>query len=289
MQVYKGLSREDIEAQYFLRALRPSYETTDIPQWLETSRRFVDSVDATLDIRYGPRERNTLDLFPARSGGTDFVLFIHGGYWQRGDKSVYSFIAEPLVNNGVTVALMNYQMCPDVRMSDIAPQAQLAVAWLWRHADELGIARDNFNVMGHSAGGHLTVEMMFTDWQAVSADLPRDLLSGGVAVSGIYDFEPILYCSENEGLRMDADEAYAVSPVYRSPVINAPLLISYGVNEPPDMRRQSEDFFTKFHAQINTMEILPVSEADHFDTVQVLGDEQSELFARALALIRAKG
>ena len=111
MKVYKGLSREDIEAQYFLRGLRPDYEVTDIPDWLERSKRFVGYADAKLDIAYGPRERNKLDFFPAKPNGAGFVLYIHGGYWQRGDKSVYSFLAEPLVRRGFSVALMNY---PDV-------------------------------------------------------------------------------------------------------------------------------------------------------------------------------
>ena len=287
MKVYKGLSREDIEAQYFLRGLRPDYEVTDIPDWLERSKRFVGYADAKLDIAYGPRERNKLDFFPAKPNGAGFVLYIHGGYWQRGDKSVYSFLAEPLVRRGFSVALMNYQMCPDVRLSDIAPQARLAVAWLWRHANELGISRDNFNAMGHSAGGHLTVEMMFTDWPREADDLPRDLLHAGVAVSGIYDFEPILYCSENDGLRLDAVEARAVSPIYRAPVTDAPHLVAYGMEEPPDMRRQSNDFAAKFHGHGARMEALPVPGADHFDTVTALGDETNVLFARALEFITA--
>ena len=48
--------------------------------------------------------------------------------------------------------------------------------------------RNNFNIMGHSAGGHLTTEMLFTDWTCESDDLPRDLLHAALAVSGIYDF-----------------------------------------------------------------------------------------------------
>ena len=287
MKVYKGLSVEDIEAQYFLRGLRPDYEVSDVPGWLARSRRFVESADAKLDIVYGSRERNTLDLFPAGEGGAGFILYIHGGYWQRGDKSVYRFVAEPFVRRGFSVALMNYQMCPDVRMAEIAPQARLAVAWLWRNAGELGIRRDNFNVMGHSAGGHLTVEMLFTDWSAEGGDLPRGLLHAGVAVSGIYDFEPILHCSENRGLRLDAEEARIVSPIHREPATGAPHLVAYGVKEPPDMQRQSRDYAARFEGSSPRLECLPVPNADHFDTVNVLADETSELFSRALSLLAA--
>lgn len=281
MKVYRGLSAEEIEAQYFLRGLRPSYESTDVPAWLERSRRFLESADSKLDLAYGPRERNRLDFFPAPGGGAGFILYIHGGYWQRGDKSVYRFVAAPFARLGFSVALMNYQMCPEVRMSEIAPQARLAVAWLWRNAEELGIRRDNFNVMGHSAGGHLTVEMLFTEWSAEDGDLPRDLVHAGVAVSGIYDFEPILHCSENRGLRLDAEEARIVSPIHREPATDAPQLIAWGTNEPSDMQRQSRDYAARFQDRSTRMECLPVPDADHFDTVDALGDETSALFARA--------
>jgi arylformamidase len=285
MEVYKGLTREELQAQYYLRALRPDYEVTVIPDWLDESKRFVDTANGTLDIEYGPRPRNKLDFFPGQGKDTGFVLYIHGGYWQRGDKSVYSFLARPFVERGFSVAVMNYQMCPDVRISEIAPQARLAVGWLWSHSKELGISRDNFNIFGHSAGGHLTTEMMFTDWTREAEDLPKDLIHAGVSVSGIYDFEPILYCTENEGLKMDAEEARTVSPIYRTPATDAPHLISFGLEEPPDMRRQSNDFFDKFKHASTRMECLPVPDVDHFDVVNVLRDEDSEIFAQVLDFV----
>ena len=133
--------------------MRANYETIDIPSWVERSKRFLESAEVTRDIVYGPRERNTLDFYPAANSDGTFVLYIHGGYWQRGDKSVYSFMAEPFVASSVSVAVMNYQMCPDAHLAEIAPQARFAVAFLWRNSGELGISRDNFNVMGQSAGG----------------------------------------------------------------------------------------------------------------------------------------
>ena len=68
---------------------------------------------------------------------------------------------------------------------------------------------------------------------------------------------------------------------------DAPHLIAYGMEEPPDMRRQSNDFVANFQDQSTRMESLAVPGADHFDTVSVLGDETSVLFARALAFITA--
>ena len=283
-KVYNGLTRSDIEAQYMLRNTRPNYEEKDIPRWLEKSELFRAKTNGSLDLTYGPRPRNKLDFFTPKRLPVGLVLYIHGGYWQRGDKSVYSFVAEPFVNRGYSVAVMNYQMCPDVRLIEIAPQARNAVKWLWRNADELDIIWNNLNIMGHSAGGHLTTEMLFTDWTREADDLPKDLLHAATAVSGIYDFEPILFCSENEGLRMGDAEAKTASTIYRQPSVDVPHIVAFGLNEPTDMHRQSRSYAKTFADDFSELEVIAVDGADHFETVDVMVDEDSELFNRTCVL-----
>ena len=283
-KVYKGLTRSDLEVQYMLRNTRPGYEEKDIPRWLEKSKLFRAKANGRLDLTYGPWPRNKLDFFAPKGLPVGLVLYIHGGYWQRGDKSVYSFIAEPFVRRGYSVAVMNYQMCPDVRLTEIASQSRNAVKWLWRNADELDIIWNNFNIMGHSAGGHLTAEMLFTDWTREADDLPKDLLHAAVAVSGIYDFEPILFCSENEGLRMDDAEAKAASTIYRQPSVDVPHIVAFGLNEPTDMHRQSRSYAKTFADDFSALEVIAVDGADHFETVDVMVDEDSELFNRTCEL-----
>lgn len=283
--VYKGLTREDIEAQYFLRGTRPDYQSKMIPHWIERSARFRNEGECTLDISYGPGARNRLDFFPARSTVRGFILYIHGGYWQRGDKSVYSYVAEPFVQRGFSVALMNYHMCPEVALSAIAPQARRAAAWLWRNADTLRIPRDNFNVMGHSAGGHLTAEMLLTDWRDEDATMPRDVIHAAVALSGIYDLEPILYCSENAGLRLSIEEVERASPIHRRLVSACPQLIAYGSNEPRDMHRQSIDYCRIFRNQGAKIELYAIPGADHFDVCNVIANDKGELFSKCMDIM----
>ena len=158
-------SVEQIEASYNLRGLRPDYETALVPGWVERSQSFrAHHASARLDIAYGDGERDQLDLFPVADPKAPFLVYIHGGYWQRGDKSIYSFLAQPFVEQGISVALINYAFCPNVRLSAIAPQVRRALVFLWRNAKELRINRDDYHLMGHSAGGHLTVEMMCSNW-----------------------------------------------------------------------------------------------------------------------------
>ena len=283
-KVYKGLTRQEIEDQYMLRNTRPGYEITDIPRWQKLSTSFRTKTPNKLDVMYGSYPRNKLDLFYPNSTPKGFILYIHGGYWQRGDKSVYSFIAEPFIKRGHAVAVINYQMCPDVKLTEIAPQVRTAILYLWRNAGSLGIPKSNFNLLGHSAGAHLTGEMVFTNWQEVDRNLPNDLINAAVAISGIYDFEPILYCSENKGIRLDKLEAKAASTIYRQLTLNIPNIIAFGLNEPPEMQRQSIDFANVLCTASNNTELIKINNADHFETVDTITDENSRLFAETCKL-----
>ena len=283
-KVYKGLTRQEIEDQYMLRNTRPGYEITDIPRWQKLSTSFRTKTPNKLDVMYGLYPRNKLDLFYPDSSPKGFILYIHGGYWQRGDKSVYNFIAEPFVKRGHSVAVMNYQMCPDVKLIEIAPQVRTAILYLWRNADCLGIPKNNFNLLGHSAGAHLVAEMLFTNWRELDHNLPTDLINAAVAISGIYDFEPILFCTENKGMRIDEEEAKAASTIYRQPTLNIPNIIAFGSNEPPELQRQSIDFAKVLSTDSKNTELIKINNADHFETVDTITDENSRLFAQTCKL-----
>ena len=83
---------------------------------------------------------------------------------------------------------------------------------------------------------------------------------------------------------MDDNEARAASPIYRSPYADTPHIVTYGLNEPPEMHRQSKEYMSLMSDQFDILEALPVAGADHFETVDVLADEQSELFNRTMHL-----
>jgi len=284
--VCRDLTANAIEQQYALRKLRPSYEKEMVPGWLARSAAFrAEHPGAHIDLAYGPGPRDRFDLFPAPHPSGAFMVYIHGGYWQRGDKSVYSILARPFTDSGIDVALVNYDLCPSVPASAIAPQVRRAVAHLWRQARPLGCPRERFCVMGHSAGGHLTGEMMATRWNEEAGDLPADMIDAGLPFSGIFDFEPILHCSENAGMKMDAAEAARTSTIHRAMGSNAPQLVAWGQNETPDWRRQSQDYVERFTTDTRQIEAYVVPGADHFDVVDVLADPDSELTGKARALI----
>src|SRR3954470_2049578 len=125
------LTREFVERGYNNRAAVPDY-----PQWFARYKELSEATRAVLapkeDLRYGPGPKQTLDLFVPPAAARATLVFIHGGYWRALDKSDFLFVAAPFVAQGIAVAVINYDLCPDVSIATIVAQCQSAIVWLVR-------------------------------------------------------------------------------------------------------------------------------------------------------------
>ena len=101
-----------------------------------------------LDLAYGPKPRNRLDLFAPESSPKGLVVYIHGGFWRTFDKSAWSHLAKGPLAHGYAVAMPSYTLCPEVRMGEIVREVAQAVS----HA--AGLVDGPILLTGHSAGGH---------------------------------------------------------------------------------------------------------------------------------------
>lgn len=277
----------EFEAQYNMRALRPDFDAGMLQDWLARSAAFRLAAGGALDLAYGPSGREHIDFFPAATNEAPLLIFFHGGYWQRGDKSVYSFVAEPFVDAGISVALVNYTLCPEVRVADIVAQSQRGIAWLWRHARELGCSRKRWFVSGHSAGGYLAARMMATRWGAVGVDLPQQILSGAILISALFELEPLCETSLNAELRMDLREASAASALRYRPPADAPQLVAVGGAETAEFHRQADAYERAFSTTLRSMQRYEVEGCDHFDVVQAFADRQHPFFERSRQFVCA--
>jgi arylformamidase len=145
-----------------------------LAQWSEGSARARSTMTSHLDLRYGDAPGETIDLFPARKGDGSCMMFIHGGYWRSLDKKDFSFLAPAWVGAGVSLAVVNYDLCPRVAMDEIVRQLLRASRWLWLNAEQYGMDQDPLYVSGHSAGGHLTAMLMCALWPQLDPRLPKD-------------------------------------------------------------------------------------------------------------------
>jgi pimeloyl-ACP methyl ester carboxylesterase len=93
---------------------------------------------------------------------------------------------------------------------------------------------------------------------------------GGLAISGIYDLEPMRLCYINDKLRLDEDEARRNTPGHTE----KPLLIAYGADELPELRRQSEEYAKRLRR-----EAIAVPERNHFTILEELASPHGALTA----------
>ena len=287
--VYKGMDEEFLEAEYNLLERRGADSAAEVIQdWTDRSARYrEESGSARIDLAYGEGDRDKLDWFFGGDVNGPLLVYIHGGYWQRGDKSMYSFIAESFVRYGVSVAVLNYNLTPSVRIGEIPPQIRQAISWLWQHAPELGFSRELFHISGHSAGGQLTAMMMATNWSDFDGQLPAELVRAGIPISGVFELEPLVHTSINDVPAMSLDEARRESPSNITPATNAPQLVAVGGGESGEFLRQADAYADQYRSADRKMERLDVLVDDHFDILNTLASDDSEFFARCMALINA--
>lgn len=179
---------------------------------------------ARLNEAYGDGARQKMDLFYPAGKPEGLVVFVHGGYWLRFDRAVWSHFAAGLTAAGWVVAMPSYTLAPDVRIAEITQEIARAV----RHA--AGMVRGPIRLIGHSAGGHL-VARMGKDDVPLDADI-RSRLAHILPLSPVSDLRPLLDIELNAGLRLDAAEARAESPAL-SPAPGVPVTVWVGAEERP--------------------------------------------------------
>ncbi|MBR1150214.1 alpha/beta hydrolase [Bradyrhizobium sp. JYMT SZCCT0428] len=189
-------------------------------------KRFPDQ----LDLRYAPRERNRIDFLKAADKAPT-LLFIHGGYWQTRAKEAFTVFAGGPMAHGINVALIGYTLAPDATLDEIVAEIHSGVDYLTGQLPALGAAGDDIVVSGWSAGGHLT-----------SMALSHPKVRGGMAISGIFDLEPIRHSYLNEKLKADEATSHRNSPMMMAGGPLKPLSLVAGSAELPLLRKQTADF-----------------------------------------------
>ena len=267
--LYRGMDRTALDAAYNnTEAVGVAKRDQYVAARVARSDAFRKTHAGRIDVRYGAGARHRLDVFPCGAAGAPTLVFIHGGYWQQNDKEPFAFLGEGLLPSGFNLAVVEYTLAPAARMDAIVAEIRASVAWIIEHAKELGGDPSRVFASGHSAGGHLTA-MAMTDAR----------VAGGLAISGIYDLEPIRLNYLNEKLGLDAAEAQRNSPMLHLPARAAPLIVTVGLGELPELIRQSEEFATAWQKRGLPGRYVPLAGHDHFSILDELARPEGKLLA----------
>lgn len=256
----------DLEAEYNNRARVPEHPAI-IASWASDAAAYREARPPRV-VRYGDGERHTFDFFEVGPGPA--VMFIHGGYWQALDKSFFSHMARGLNALGIGVAVPSYDLCPNVRVGDIVEQMRAACAVL--HAE----INAPIVVSGHSAGGHLAACLLATEAHVPAA----------YAISGLFDLKPLVQTSLNTALRLDNDEAEALSPLLWPAPEGKILDAVVGGAESSEYLRQSTAIVEAWGADGVETRYEAIPGANHFTIIAPLANANSAMCARLFDLVK---
>ncbi len=119
-------------------------------------KAYRDQVYLTLEnTPYGKRDLK-VDIFqPKKAGKYPTVLFIHGGGWRSGEKSMEVPMAQMLAAKGYVTVAVEYQLSLEAKYPAAVHNIKAAVRWLKANADKYGVDTSRIAVSGTSAGGQL--------------------------------------------------------------------------------------------------------------------------------------
>ncbi|ORX43248.1 alpha/beta-hydrolase [Piromyces finnis] len=89
------------------------------------------------------------------------VVYIYGGIWFLGEKTLYSKLGEFLNELGYVGVIPNYVQFPFGHLDDMVYDIGNSLAWIYNNIDKYGGDNQNIIVIGHSSGAHLTALGLF--------------------------------------------------------------------------------------------------------------------------------
>lgn len=231
--------------------ITPFYRTQHLPASRVVSDiPYVDGPDAH-------PTKHRLDLFLPEGRDWPTVVFVHGGNWMEGDKSLhvagadlYRNIGRFFAAHGYGAAVINYRLLPDVHWQQQPADVARAVKWVHAHIARYGGDPDAIVLMGHSAGAQLASLVAVDERWLHEVGVPDRAIRGVIAASGAgFDIDD----RETYRLFGRSQESYARefgtdgfpnwardgSPVTYLDPRDPPFLVMYSTADKPGVLRQS--------------------------------------------------
>ncbi|MFK5997543.1 MAG: alpha/beta hydrolase [Rhodobacterales bacterium] len=245
--------------------------------WQGQAKAFRESgVKADLALAYGQEPRQKLDIFWPDNVPKGLVVFMHGGYWIKLDRSYFSHLAAGPVANGWAVAIPSYTLAPKAKISNMTRETAQAIACA---ADKIA---GPICVTGHSAGGHLATRMVCEN-SPLDRRLQKRIVKT-LSISGLHDLRNLLKTKLNDALNLTSPEAALESPCLSVPIKAANVTCWVGRNERPEFMRQSQHLCDVWGKHGAKTDVVMVEGKHHFTIIDDLSSPHSHLTRTLLGL-----
>lgn len=241
--------------------------------------------DRAVDIDYGDDARQSLDVYTPKipRDNAPVIVFVHGGGWDSGDKSLYKFIGETFTGEGYTVVVPNYRLYPSITFPDPVVDTAKATAWAAGRYQDRAII-----LMGHSAGAYnVLMTGMVPEYLKAEDVNVCERIAGIVSLSaptGIIPLteEPLITVFPDRFTGTDA-------PLGNTGNKTPPLFLVNGGKDKTVYPQNSEKLGEDINARGGKAEVKIYPKMNHTDPVKVLSryfDGNSVLKADILDFMR---
>ena len=285
-KVYLDYDQAELDRNYDQRAWAPNADEV-ISYWSTGSAAARAKLKHQANVAYGPTEDETLDIFLTARPNAPVLVFIHGGAWRNLSKEDSSFAAPAFVAAGAHYVVLNFANIPKVRLPEMVAQVRRGVAWVYRNARSFGGDPERLYVTGCSSGGHLTANVLVTDWPKLH-DLPPTILKAGLCISGMYDLEPVMLSARSSYVKISKEEEAELSPARHLDRLSCPVAIAYGEKETDEFKRQARDFAAMLKGIGRLYDFVLCRGLNHFEVGSALADPESELGRLAMRMLELK-
>jgi acetyl esterase/lipase len=234
--------------------------------------------------------KHRLDLFvPNGLPNAPVLVFVHGGGWSSGDKSLYGFVGRTFAQQGFVTAVINYRLSPAVQHPAHIEDVARAFAWVYRNISQYGGNPEKIFVMGHSAGGHLVALLALDEKYLQAHGLTLSAIKGAIPISGVYDvtIEPrgpfnvyqIVFGTDPQQ-RRDASPIAHVGPN------KPPFLIMYAQFDFPGFDAQARQLLSLLREHENEATLVEIPGRDHVTIIATIGGPNDPTTEEILKFLR---
>jgi arylformamidase len=270
--IYNGMDRAALDVAYNNTKAVLNFPTL-FADFQARSRDFYKTTQCQRDIRYGKSLRERFDLIRGHEANVPTVVYIHGGYWQTCSKEDFAFVAHGPLALGYNVVIAEYTLAPQSSMTQIVQEVGRLLDYLADNREQLQMGRGPVCLVGHSAGGHLSL-----------VHRAHPLLAHAMLISPLVDLEPISLSWLNAKLQLTQTEIDLYSPL-RHIDKGAPMTVAVGGAELPELVRHASEYATAATESGEAVEYMAIANRNHFSVLEDLASASGALtrtLARAL-------
>ncbi len=208
-----------------------------------------------------------LNVFsPRKNTHKEVLVFIHGGNWNSGKRSMYNFFGTRMARKGIVTVVIDYPLSPYASYEKMALVAAASVKWVKHNIASYGGNPEKIFISGHSAGGHLAaliaVDNEFFDSIGITNPIKGTILIDAAGLD-MYTFL--------KGENLDNNHTYLstftadtatwrkASPLSYLNKKNPPFLIFQGGKTYPSIKLTNEIFMQK---------LLPLAPATKYEILK---------------------